>query len=190
MRSLFERTFGYGDLPGFFFDLTPYASQGEVLIPFFHVVAWQIRLRLLDPNSIEQIAVTSYVREDNTYQTVINGRGITFSMRWVPMNRSSFAGLSELERSQMPDRGMFPPPPMLMIKEIVITGYDEESVQMACNHLREFVAARMYTIELHEQSFLEKIKRFARNQLADQNYPWLSLKPEVAEFYGITSNVF
>ena len=186
MRNQFEQTFGCANLLGIFNELIPYGNQEEVLATIFHVIAWQIRLRLLNPNSMGRIGRTHYVREDNSYQAIVDGRGVTISMgTWINVNRRGFSEVSDEDRLLLPDRGVMPPQAMMTMKEFSITGQDEESVKMVCERFKGFILAQICSNEFRNLRWFNQVKQFALKRLIDQNHAWLSLLPEVAKFYDV-----
>ena len=181
-QEAYERVFGAAVLPELFPELRAVAHQEAILITIFDALCWQIRLRLLDPHSIDRIGLVSYFSKDLQYR-IINLQplmSVTISFCLGNANRRGYGDLPLAIREALPDRGMWPPQTMLMLKDMVIKG-DEPLVRSVYDQFCAFVAPE-------QQTLLVRLKRFARERLIDQAYPHLSLREEVAEFYGITGS--
>jgi len=180
----FTQTFDLNELLKIYPELTPHATEEAVLVPIFHVVAWQIRLQLLHPSSIFRIGTkTTYLSETGEYVVVMDGNVVSVVMRWMNVNKSSFADLTNDERAELPCRGVFPPSAMLMLRELSITGRDEAAVRCVAHLFCHFFVRQV----LCQCQLLPVMKNFARELLNDQPYPWFALKPSVAEFYAIVA---
>lgn len=162
--------------------MTEDTCSGVALSTLFDVLCWQIRLRLLDSHSIYCIGIPVYDADDNRYRIVENGSPVArVSFKYLTVNRTGYGGLTDLEREQLPDRGMFPPQALFMMSSILVEG-DESYVSKICDRFHFFLHQEMDQVDL-----LKLLKKFARKRLVSQYHPWFALDPTVAAFHSIES---
>lgn len=171
-------TFDRAVLREAFPQLTEEACSDIALATLFDVLCWQIRLRLLSRRSIYRIEVPIYDDPENRYRILArSGDGLSpvarISFRYLNANQSRYVDL--------PDRSIFPPPPLMIMSSIVIEG-DAAYVDRIRKRFDLLLKQ-----EARQADLLWLLMRSARERLTEQPHARFALQPSVVEFYSITS---
>lgn len=176
--------FSQGVLREAFPHLDTETCPDVALVTLFDVLCWQIRLQLLSRQSIYRLELPVYDEGKNQYRILADGGlGLSpvarISFRYANVNRVGYGDLTPAERDQLPDRGIMPPPALLMMGSILIEG-DDRYVDRIHNAFDSFLQR-----ELHQVDLLRLLMRFAREKVSAQSHARFALQPGVVEFLSI-----